>query len=258
MVAAIASSVVVMIVIIIILTIIILHKVHHRVSSNGRSRPRTLKKREANNGSSTDNIIEPPSPAYDDILSFSERLRQEQEGITTNCNQAYGVTSKGRPPNIGCSDDTNQQNTGEPLTLPEPKDATQTTIEDDSESMQDDAEYISDVNTWIGVVEATDLQDELRDYQNVLPPDHLFGEYVQPEFYRPSSASGVRPHMRTVDYAELQSFTGNKGMTTSRSLPDILAHLTKDNKNNHDVHEQNGGRIKISLPSTNSTNFTLV
>lgn len=249
MIAAITSSVVVVVIIITILTIIILHKVHNRVSSGrNRSRPRPLKKRAANNESSIDNIIQSPSPTYDDILSFSERQRQEQEDITTNCNQAYGVTHKGKPPNTGCNADTNKQSTGEAAASSE---LTHASLEDDNGLMQDNGVY-NDIQTWIGIGEAASLQDEPHDYQNVLPPDHLFGEYVRPEFCRPSSSTGVRPHMKTVDYAELQSFTaGNKGMTTSMSLPDILAHLNKNER-------QNGGKINITLPSSQSTNFTLV
>ena len=240
-------------------TVLILHRVHLRLSDAKNNNPGRVE----NDDRPTRHPDTPSPTAYDDILVFPQQespkeIRAIDTDIVTTCNEAYGATPGTSNEMLSQTQCTSKANCNitEGEQMAAAKKCTNVVYENfESASLERSNAYNNpiDIQSWLGRDVGTEVRgnqnegDDGPDYANLVPPDHLFGEYVQPEFVRPSSSAELQPTLKTVEYAELKGYPLSGRMATSRSLPDIIDQLDKDVRSKQKSWRE-ADQIRISLP----------
>ena len=220
--------------------------------------------REGPSPASYDDILSVPT-THDNIHSFPDSGQEDsiQNGgdtdIITTCNEAYGVAPDTRnswPLEAPSTLNTEHNNAecGQRVATPKPTRVVYENIDtvDDSLETNDAYNDLRDgwlmTDTGVNVGGIQELEDDGPDYENLVSPDHLFGDYVQPDFATTPNSSKVQCTFKNVVYSELKGYPYSGKMASSRSLPNIPDHCREGNKPSKQKNWQKADQVKITLP----------
>ena len=224
----------------VILVALILHRVHlrllHITDSNLSERgeiPTSHSEPPPPPPPPLDNCNDIPTLPEDTQENSLQNGRAEDTDIITTCNEAYGVA-----PDVSSGRSLQTR---------------------DSLERNDAYDYIMggwlerDIGTNVEGIQV--LEDDGPDYENLVSPDHLFGDYVQPEFATTPSSSEVLCTIGSVVYSEVGNYPCSGNMATSRSLPNIIDHCEERDK--HALRKQKNcqkvDQVKITLHLSTDT-----
>ena len=198
-----------MVILAVILVALILHKAHLKLSDAQESSPQ--------NGRVTDTDI-----------------------VTTYSNEAYGLApdmSSGRLLQAPHTSNTehNKAENGLKIAMLEPARVVSDNVGDSTERSDTSDNPTGgwpkrDIGTNVEGIQ--DLEDDDPDYEKLVSPDRLFGEYVQPDhkFVTTPNSIKVQLTFKFVVYSELKGYPCSGRMATSRSLPNITDHCREGDK----------------------------
>ncbi len=210
------------------------------------------------------------SSGYDDILSVSEVMRKKRasdeesnnvklnEDIPTSCNEAYGVAGVCKTQNINTVENTEQSECVYAIIDDSSPHESNNTLngfgsrQEDNRSHTNTKDYTPDYENIAPINDhSAEGDDDEPDYENLVSPDHVLGDYAVPEFDLTSSSAKVQNSFNIVEYSKLRGYpeSGSR-MKSSRSMPHILEEVKPiQNKQNKGCKKSHSFKITDPMHS---------